>query len=401
MLSIIALLALGQAQTELQFYVQEADPAYAVQTTSSSTAKIEAKLTSQKWKDSVWTHDLQIVNPKKPADSDAAILVITGDRVDKADGPYAQSLADRSGLRVVTVFNVPNQPLWNLREDELIAYTFAKYLENQSADWPLLFPMTKAASKAMDAAQTLTQSSKPINRFIVTGASKRGWTTWLAASLQDPRIVGMMPMVFDNLRFEEQLPHQKAVWGEYSAMIGDYTELGMVKAMETPEGQRLLRLVDPFYYLPRITIPTLVVNGTNDPYWTVDALRLYWADLKQPKTALLVPNKGHDIGSGDRELNTMAKWARRIADGKSWPEYKAMLESRRFVVVGYNHPPRRLWTAESDTLDFRKSVWKARGLDDAPLIHVPDSSKNIAMFAEMNVDGAIVTTPVFVALKNK
>ena len=97
--------------------------------------------------------------------------------------------------------------------------------------------MTRAAIRAMDAVQARTKgTANPITRFVVCGASKRGWTTWLVGASGDERVAGIAPMVYENLNLQAQMPHQLAVWGAYSPMIEDYTRRGVAGGFGDAEG---------------------------------------------------------------------------------------------------------------------------------------------------------------------
>ena len=82
--------------------------------------------------------------------------------------------------------------------DDSIAYTWLHFLEDDTnnTDYVLYMPMTKAGVRSMDVvSQFLTSDTAPqeiqdanLNptQWGVAGASKRGWTAWLVASV-DPR----------------------------------------------------------------------------------------------------------------------------------------------------------------------------------------------------------------------
>jgi PhoPQ-activated pathogenicity-related protein len=152
----------------------------------------EIEFCSQMWQKQLWSHRILMKVPKGAEKSETAILFITGDGPRNGDMVDINLLSNATGMPIMMLFNIPNQPIWEMKEDDLIAHTFTKYLETGDATWPLLFPMTRAAVSSMDVIQRFTkQNGMNIKKFVVTGASKRGWTTWLTAASGDKRVAGI------------------------------------------------------------------------------------------------------------------------------------------------------------------------------------------------------------------
>ena len=241
----------------------------------------EIKLTSQTWQDIVWEHRLKLIKPMELENPSLALMLITGSGGGKEELIYGSEMAVNMGSLVAILHDVPNQPLFGgLKEDGIISYTFQKFLETRDEDLPLLFPMTKSAVKAMDAIQQFSKEelSLDVSGFTVGGASKRGWTTWFSAAV-DERVKAIFPMVYDNLWLSKQMKHQIEVWGEYSEQISEYSEKNLPQILETEEGSGLGGLVDPFTYKDKISVPKFIIIGTNDRYWPLDALNLYYDEL--------------------------------------------------------------------------------------------------------------------------
>src|SRR5439155_21063395 len=135
-------------------------------------------------------------------------------------------------------------------DDALIARTFVKYLDTKDETWPLLFPMVKSVTRAMDALQEFAKSEwkAEVKDFVVTGASKRGWTSWLTAASGDKRVKAIAPLVIDTLNMPVQMENQVKAFGKPSEMIHDYVERKLVPVPQTSVAQNLWKMIDPWVY---------------------------------------------------------------------------------------------------------------------------------------------------------
>src|SRR5262249_28314929 len=136
--------------------------------------------------------------------------------------PLALRIAEATNSVVAELKMVPNQPLVfhndgvGRKEDDLIGYTWDQYLKTGDETWPARLPMTKSAVRAMDCVQELLASERggklKIDKFVVAGGSKRGWTTWCTAAV-DRRVAAAIPMVIDVVNVPVSMQHHVAAYG--------------------------------------------------------------------------------------------------------------------------------------------------------------------------------------------
>ena len=201
---------------------------------------------------------------------------------------------------------VPNEPLMfagettNRTEDEIIAYTWDKYLRTGDARWPARLPMTKAAVRAMDTVTAFCGSAQgggvKVGSFVVAGASKRGWTTWTTAAV-DQRVAAIIPMVIDVLNVQTSFLHHYAAYGFWAPAVQDYVNSGIMDWFGTPQMAALMNIVDPYQYRRRLTMPKFIINDTGDQFFLPDSSQFYFADLLGVKYLRYVPNTDHSLAT--------------------------------------------------------------------------------------------------------
>ena len=370
-------------ETAMSAYLNNGDVTY--QWTKKSTYNLagvtayDLKLTSQKWREYTWVHQLTILVPAN-IQYDGALLWITGGSIQDGEPKWVEqndletiiiALAAQKNNAIIAILRqTPNQPLYsNLTEDALISYTLHQFKSDGDYTWPLLFPMTKSAIRAMDAVQEFAQNElhQEINRFIVSGASKRGWTTWLAGA-NDTRVAAIAPAVIDILNMPVNLDYHLDTWGAYSPQIQDYVDLGIPQDAHSEKGSALTTMIDPYSYRENLTMPKLILIGTNDPYWPVDAIKNYYYDIPGENYIHYVANAGHDLGGGEQALRALSAFfgntlANRLYPACSW-NVSESTQGVDLTVQGSGDKLIKayLWTSDSDDRDFRDEHWSSSEL---------------------------------------
>ena len=335
-------------------------------------------MTSQRWlteqevERPLWTHWVIVITPKTVA-SDVGLLLITGGRLDRdppsAPTPWLVELARDTGTVIAELRLVPNQPIvfkddpsHKARlEDDFIAYTWDHFIRTGDDRWPARLPMTKSAVRAMDTtsafAATPEGGGHPVTRFVVTGASKRGWTTWTTAAV-DRRVIAIAPQVIDLLNVEPSFIHHWRAYGAWSNAVKDYDEQGLMDRIGTPPFRALMKIEEPYEYRDRLTMPKLLVNATGDQFFLPDSSRFYFDDLRGEKHLRYVPNANHSLQNTDALESVQAFYAAIVRNTRR-PEIKWTFERGGAIKVVANERPDevKLWQAVNpEARNFRLDV---------------------------------------------
>jgi PhoPQ-activated pathogenicity-related protein len=363
--------------TPLDRYVQAPDPNYKYELVHAIpgegyTAYV-LEMTSQAWRSPaevdhpVWKHWLTIIKPDQVSHSTGFLFVTGGSNTDKAPEKADAGLLNTAlttGSVVAELRMVPNQPLGfsddgkPRTEDGIIAYTWDKFLHGGDDQWPARLPMTKSAVRAMDTITAFCGSQAggnvEVKSFVVAGGSKRGWTTWTTAAV-DKRVVAIAPMVIDLLNIEPSFEHHYQVYGFFAPSVKDYQERGLMDWNGQPRYRELMKMVEPFSYRDRLTMPKLLINSAGDQFFLPDSSRFYFDELKGEKYLRYVPNTDHSLRNSDARQSLTA-WYDAFLRGAPRPKFSWKFEKNGAIRVKADARPMevKLWQATNpEARDFR------------------------------------------------
>lgn len=307
----------------LKEYVERPDPAYGIASTDlvSDANGVKTYLVtfdSLSWRTSVdvdrsiWSHTLKISVPEVLR-SHTGLLIINGgsnsffeDYVLQNPEGMSEEMAAVTGTVVSELQMIPNQPLKfggdgeGRVEDDLIAYSWIKYILSGDPEWVAQFPMTKASVMGMNVIEEVAkaQAGVDLDGFVVAGASKRGWTSWLVAAIDD-RVKGVVPIVIDVVNMIPSMKHHFASYGFWSEQVWDYESQGVFDYLDLPQIQNLAELIDPIYRIDQLQMPKFILNAANDEFFLPDSSQFYLDQLQGPTWLRYVPNSGHRVNNFD------------------------------------------------------------------------------------------------------
>ncbi len=364
-------------KTPLDEYVAKPDPAYAWKLVKTipgdGYTTYVVDLTSQNWRTvpdvdrTTWKHWLTIIKPDR-VEGDTAFLYIGGGKngnpAPDKPGQLPLLIAKGSHTVVAELGQIPNQPLvlsgdgHPRSEDDLIAACWIKSMDSGDATWLPRLPMVKSAVRAMDTVTALLGSEQggktAVKKFVVMGGSKRGWTTWMVGAV-GPRVAAIIPAVIDVVNVRACSINHYSAYGFWAEAIGDYTRHNVKDRMDTPEYDRLLHVVDPYFYRDRFTMPKFIVNASGDQYFPPDSSKFYFGEMPGVKYLRYVPNANHSLGGTDAPESMLAFY-RAIVRGKALPKFSWKVEQDDTIRVRTDDRPLEvnLWQATNPKArDFR------------------------------------------------
>ncbi len=323
------------------------------------------KMVSGKWlneklvDETEWWHYVDIIIPKD-VEFDKSLMFIDGGtkyeeffRLDSTSISYAIE----SKSVIANVSNIPFQPIdfldseqKDFYEDDLIAFSWNRFLKSgakkNDAEWLPRLPMTRAVVRAMDLVQDISKKNKVnVNEFVVSGASKRGWTVWTTAAI-DKRVIAIAPMVIDMLNLNKSFENHYRSYGEYSLAVQDYVNYNIPDWMSTKEFEILMKYVEPYYFKEKFTMPKLLINAGSDEFFSTDSWRFYFNELPGDKYLQYMPNVNHSLNG--RYLNE-----------NLFSFYTRILNDQNFPSIVWNIKNDSLISEVVSNQDYKVSIWEA------------------------------------------
>jgi len=319
---------------------------------------------------SIWWHYFFIIVPDDldPATANKATIYNTGGNNHQGcphllseDMIIGSLIAVSTKTITAVLYQIPNQPVVfydeqppvERSEDSAIAYTWRHYLNDQSNPfWLMRLPMVKAVVRSMDTITSYTNGQ--VTEFIIAGASKRGWVTWLTGVV-DTRIIGIIPLVLDELNFVKNMHHHFRAYGGWTWILKDYWNLNVTTDLDSPQMAAMMDIVDPISYPTQLArIPKLIVSSAGDEFLVTDNVVYFWDMLGGEKHFHSMANCEHTLVENlPGVLQTVIGFATYVLHGVPRPAYKWNINSDGSIT----------FIADPSTPPSKVVLWKAYTID--------------------------------------
>lgn len=261
------------------------------------------RLVSQSWspdqlvRPDTWVHEVALYIPQDALPRRALVIANDGTRhPGEGETPRTpndflpDTLADiarSTRTAVISVSDVPNQLLSYAddgkpkAEDDSVARSWTLFMQSPHTRgaMPLHVPMAASIWRAMSLAER-ELTSLGIHRFVVSGISKRAWTTWLAL-IGDQRVDAIAPFAIDLLSTRAALENMyRSYGGNWPLAFYPYYAEGIDRTLDSPAFGLLMRIEDPLSYLgtrhgSRLAVPKYIVNASGDDFFVPDNSQLF------------------------------------------------------------------------------------------------------------------------------
>ena len=230
----------------------------------------------------------------------------------------------------------------------------------------IAYPLAIKQMRAMTYMTTLDIAKNPIN-FITGGSSKRGLAQWIVASV-DNRVIGFLSSAYaapDLLNYWELVENN---WGGESP-LGDAAESR--EWLLTPVGMTYQEYFDPYQFSDTIDVPFILMVGTNDNYYPLEAANSLLLKLDNPKALELVPNYPHGMGSIKHLQNWRTIIQASLIDrkfGEIINNYEINATTSKIIIntnITNSEEIKdiKCWFTINEDLDFRSANWDSRTMN--------------------------------------
>jgi PhoPQ-activated pathogenicity-related protein len=326
--------------------------------------RIDLTFTSFEWAGEKWRHPCMVLLPDRAVpEYRGAAVIIAGNGSDPDGVPfrYAEAAALMGVPALAIIGANPGPHYGGKNEGAVMAVMQSKFMATGDPHWIGYAALGKVIIRAITAMQAVP--GVEATRFVVTGGSKRGIASWVAAGADD-RIIGAYPEAWNLANFEASLRLEAERlgldYGKDSGAPGTESPRQRLAMLDTSRGREYQSYLDPYLWRDRIANKRILFTvGTNDPLFPTPIDRVFLPEMPKSTRVLFIPNYGHGHAT-ERNFAGWRMWLAHVFADRPVPEAAVS------------------WRAQGDRLEVTASVrssnpvkavtaWRARDAKGAYL----------------------------------